>query len=92
MFTLSFEYFDLTNKAFVVGYRQKSKSLLDPSNNFLPIDCKDFWTKYRKVVSSNTFCLEAHAGFFQIAYEGDFRSLCTVTYWQKVDSLISNAR
>ena len=28
---------------------------------------------------------------FQIAYEGDFRSLCicTVTFWQKVDFLIS---
>ena len=29
---------------------------------------------------------------FQIAYEGDFRSLFTVTFWQKVDFLISNAR
>jgi hypothetical protein len=27
---------------------------------------------YRKVASSNMSCLEAHAGFFQIAYEGDF--------------------
>ena len=26
---------------------------------------------------------------FQIAYEGDFRSLCTVTFWQKTDLLIS---
>ena len=26
---------------------------------------------------------------FQITYEGDFRSLCTVTFWQKVDFLIS---
>ena len=42
-------------------------------------------------MSSNTFRLEAHAGFFQIAYEGDFRSLCTVNFWQKVDFLISNA-
>ena len=25
---------------------------------------------------------------FQIAYEGDFRSLCTVTFGQKVDFLI----
>ena len=29
----------------------------------------------RKVASSNTSRLEAHDGFFQIAYEGDFRSL-----------------
>ena len=29
---------------------------------------------------------------FQIAYEGDFGSLCTVTFWQKVDFLISKAR
>ena len=28
---------------------------------------------------------------FQIAYEGDFWSLCTVTFWKKVDFLISNA-
>jgi hypothetical protein len=27
---------------------------------------------------------------FQIAYEGDFRSLCTVTFGQKVDFLNSN--
>ena len=27
---------------------------------------------YCKVTSSNSSCLEAHAGFFQIAYEGDF--------------------
>ena len=35
---------------------------------------------YRKVASSNTSRLEAHAGLFQIAYEGDFRSLCTLTF------------
>ena len=34
--------------------------------------------------------LEANAGFFQIAYEEDFLSLCTVNFWQKVDFLISN--
>ena len=39
--------------------------------------------------SSNTSRLEAHVGFF-IAYEGDFWSLHTVTFWQKVDFLISN--
>ena len=27
---------------------------------------------------------------FQISYEWDFGSLCTVTFWQKVDFLISN--
>ena len=43
------------------------------------------FTNYRKVMSSNTSHLEAHEGFFQIAYEGDFRSLCTVTFWRKVD-------
>ena len=46
---------------------------------------------YRKVASSNTSCLEAHASFFQIAYEGDFLSLCTVIFWQKVDFLFSNS-
>ena len=44
---------------------------------------------YRKVASSNTSRLEAHAGFFQIAYEGDFQSLCTVELLKKVDFLIS---
>ena len=28
----------------------------------------------------------------QIAYEGDFLSLCAVTYYQEIDFLISNAR
>ena len=46
-------------------------------------------TKYCKVASSNMSLLEAHAGaLFQVAYEGDFRSLCTVTFGQKVDFLI----
>ena len=27
---------------------------------------------------------------FQIACEGDFQSLCTVTFWQKIDFLNSN--
>ena len=30
-------------------------------------------------------------GHFRIAYEDDFRSLCTVTFLQKVDFLTSNA-
>ena len=47
---------------------------------------------YRKVASSNTSRLEAHAGFFQIAYEGDFQFLCTVELLKKVDFLISNLR
>ena len=35
---------------------------------------------YRKVVSSNTSGLEAHADFFHLACEGDFSSLRTVTF------------
>ena len=31
---------------------------------------------YRKVASSNTSYFEAHAGLYQIVYEGDFRCLC----------------
>ena len=46
---------------------------------------------YRKIASSDTSRLEAHVGFFQIAYEGDFRSSYTVIFWQKVDFFISNA-
>ena len=45
---------------------------------------------YHKVASSDTSFLKAHAGFFQIAYEGDFWPLCTVTFSQKVDFPISN--
>ena len=29
---------------------------------------------------------------FQIAYEGDFQYLCTVTFWPKIDFLISKVR
>ena len=47
---------------------------------------------YSKVAGSNMSRLEGHTGFFQIAYEGDFRSLCTVIFCQKIDSLISNVR
>ena len=46
---------------------------------------------YRKVASSNTSHLEAHAGFFKLLMKGDFQSLCTVTFCQKVDFLMSNA-
>ena len=44
---------------------------------------------YRKVASSNTSRLEAHAGYFQIAYEGDFLFLCTLTFRQEIDFLIN---
>ena len=52
---------------------------------------------YRKVMSPNTSRLEAHAGFFQSAYEGDFSSLCSssvvvASFGQKVDFLISKGR
>ena len=40
------------------------------------------------VKSSNPFI----STLFQIAYEGNFQSLLTVTFWQKVVFLISNAR
>ena len=44
---------------------------------------------YRKVVSSNTSNI---CRIFQIAYKGIFDpySLCTETFWQKIDSLNSN--
>ena len=55
---------------------------------------------YCMVASSSLSCIEAHAGLFRlpkapysifkIAYEGDFRSLFSVTFWQKVYFLISN--
>ena len=39
--------------------------------NVLPFSCTPL-VYTSKVASSNTSSLEAHAGFFQIAYEGDF--------------------
>ena len=42
----------------------------DPNLPEVNIKVKKF--KYRKVMSSNTSCLEAYASFFQIAYEGYF--------------------
>ena len=53
-----------------------------------------FWqtSKYRKVMSSNTSHLEAHVGFFRLLMKGIFDPLCTVSFWQKVDFLISNVR
>ena len=36
-----------------------------------------YCSNYRKVVSSNT---SGRGRPFQVAYEGDFRSLCTVTF------------
>ena len=41
--------------------------------------------KYRKVKNTNTSRL-------QIAYEWEIGYLCTVTFWGKVDFLISNTR
>ena len=41
---------------------------------------------YRKVAKSNTSSLEAHAGFFRLFMKG----ICSVTFWKKVDFLISN--
>ena len=43
---------------------------------------------FRKVASCNTFRFR----LLEISYEGDFLSLCNVTFWQKVDFLISNGR
>ena len=42
------------------------------------------WIEYRKV------SFRSRCRLLQIAYEVDFWSLCTVTFWQKVDFLISN--
>ena len=42
--------------------------------------CKIKKRLHRKVASSNTSRFKAHAGFFHIAYEGDFQSLCSVTF------------
>ena len=54
-----------------------------------------FWINmyviYCKIASSNTSRLEAHVDFFKLLMKGIWGSLCTVTFWQKVDFFISNA-
>ena len=45
--------------------------------------CKDrkaVMSNYRIVASTSPSRFEAHADLFRIAYEGDFRSLCTLTF------------
>ena len=44
---------------------------------------------YRKVLSSNTSRLEAHAGLIRLLMKRFF-ALMTVTFWQKVDFLKCN--
>ena len=46
---------------------------------------------YRKVASSNMSCLEAHAGFFKLLMKVIFDPY-VLTFWQKVEFLISNGR
>ena len=47
--------------------------------------------EYRKVTSSNTSRLEAHAGFFRLLMKGTFDSYVLWPFDKKVDFLISNA-
>ena len=49
---------------------------------------KQHSNRCHKVASSNASHLEAHmCRLFQIAYQGNFWSLWTTTFWQKVDFL-----
>ena len=52
------------------------------------------WTIFLYTVKSRvlTRLFRSTSRLFQITYEGDFWSLCTVTFWQKIESLISNER
>ena len=67
---------------------QHKKSVKFAVRNLMVSDYSPVHTGYRwsllylKILSSNTS---------EIAYKGDFQSLCTVTFWQKDDFLISNA-
>ena len=45
---------------------------------------------YPKVMSTSQSCLEAHAGFSRLSYEGEIQCLFTVTLWEKVDRHIIN--
>ena len=44
---------------------------------------------YHKIGSSNTSHLQVQAGFFRLFTRGIFLSLCTVTFWQKKNFLMS---
>ena len=63
-------------------HHKYSRSLSSAENlNFLP----------KTVNNLFKFSFRSTCRLFQISYEGDFWSLCTVTFSQKVDFLISNA-
>ena len=47
---------------------------------------------YRKVASSNTSHLEAHAGFFRLLMKGIFNPYVLWPFGKKIDFLISNMR
>ena len=71
------------------SWKKYPQEYLDKKNYLFSLLPWAAQTEYHKVESSNTSHLEAHAGFFQITYDGDFWFLCTVTFWQKFDFLIS---
>ena len=66
-------------------YRGNCQSWGEPARQIL-FCCKGN-LRYRKVASSITSCLEAHAGFFRLLMKGIFD---TVTFW--FDFLFSNVR
>ena len=71
------------------------------NRNWDPLLCRSLWSridnpirKFSYIPLSREFWnvwFRSKCRLFQIAYVADFRSLCTVTFWQKVDLLISNA-
>ena len=59
---------------FSIGNRNQCqilKLVWEPKPFFAAID---FFFEYRKVMSSNTSCLEAHAGFLRLLMKGIFDS------------------
>ena len=73
-------------KMFSLTYQKESQQIVHHYDRHYKILSKNYDTvKLRVLTRSSTYRL------FQIAYEGYSWSLCTVTFWQKVYFLISNA-
>ena len=56
----------------------------------LQVVIDDHWKHSQNLSTVYTVKFRSTCRLFQIAYEGNFWSLCIVTLWQKVDFLISN--
>ena len=79
-----------------LSFQQDRTGILGTKNSACPWKNSYFFLisfdlVHRKIASSNTSRLEAHAGFFRLLIKRIFDPyICPVACWQKVDFLISN--